>query len=155
MKRGALLLLVLLPACGENTGTSVTASEAAASVSAVVEASPVAPTTDPERPMLAAWTVVIRNSGNVAGSVSFVNSTLRDANSGAQASPRGMLSLGAADIIGLAGTNRVLAGGSLSVPVSMQYALLSGGREAVLNVAVQVVDDNGHRLTATAQADIR
>jgi len=157
LRRGALLCLVLLPACGGNTETSVTASASlpAASVSVVVETSPVISTTDPERPLLAQWRVVIQNNGNVPAGVLFVNATLRDATSGAKALPRGALSLGVGDIVTYAGTNRVPAGGSLSVPCSLGCALPSGGREAVLSVAVQVLDDNGHRLTATAQADLR
>ena len=157
MRRGALLCLVLLPACGGNTEASVTASALlpAASVSAVIETSPVSSTTDPALPLLAQWRVVIRNNGNVPAGVLLVNATLRDATSGARALPRGALSLGVADIITSAGTNRLPAGGGLSVPCSLGYALPSGGREAVLTVAIQVADDNGHLLTATAEAHVR
>lgn len=156
MRRGALLCLVLLPACGKSTETSVSASAlfVAASVSVVVGTSPVTSTSDPELPLLAVWRVVIRNDGNVPASVLFVNATLRDATSGARAVPRGGLSLGVADIITSAGTNRVPAGGGLTVPGSLGYALPSGGRKAVLTVAIQVADDNGHLLTATAEADV-
>ena len=156
MKRAALLL-VLLSACGEDTSSSLTSTSAlpAAALSLTVETSPVTTTADPLMPLMAQWRVGLRNDGGVAARISFVNSTLRDAQSGAQARPRGALSLGADEVIALAGSDRLPAGGALTVPCSLSFLLPSGGREAVLTVAVQILDDNNHLVSATAETRVR
>jgi hypothetical protein len=105
--------------------------------------------------LLAEWTIVITETAGVAGSVVFVNATLRDAATGAWAWPMPSIALSADALAERLGSNSVPARGSLSVPGSLQFALPSGGREAVLSVAVQLEDENGHRLTALTQADIR
>jgi len=154
VKRAALLLL-LLSACGEDSPSPTAPNGLAqASLSVVVETSPVVATGNPELPLRAEWRVVIRNDSNVGGRVVFVNSTLRDATSGAQARPRGALSLATDEIIARAGTDRLPAAGSLTVPCDLAFLLPSGGHAATLTVAVQVFDDNAHLIGTTIRTTV-
>jgi hypothetical protein len=105
--------------------------------------------------MLARWTIVIRETGGVGGRVTFLNSTLRDATSGARAWPTGTASLGTEALLELLGSDRLRAGGSVSVPGGLRYGFISGGKIGILTVAVQVVDDNDHVLSAMAESEIR
>jgi len=103
----------------------------------------------------AEWRVVIHETAGVGGAVQFVNAKLRDAVSGAAATPTAGLSLDAADVAARAGTNRIQAGGHLSLDESLDYGFVSGRREADLSVAVQFVDDHGNFVTGTAAARLR
>jgi hypothetical protein len=98
---------------------------------------------DPDAPLRADWVVTITVSG-AGGTVSFVNSTLRDKASGALPEPRGTLSLAEAGIVAQVGSNRVPAGGSIRVAQGLAYALPSGNRSATLVVTVQLIDDLGN-----------
>ena len=161
MRRLALAGALALAACGADdstpaSATSPTASTLpSASISVAIEAKSVTPTGDPGTPMLARWTIVIRETGGVAGRLRLVNSTLRDASSGARAWPKGTASLVTGALVELLGSDRLPAGGSVSIPFSLQYAFVSGGKVGILTVAVQVVDDNDHVLSAMAESEIR
>lgn len=98
---------------------------------------------DPEAPFRADWVVTITAAG-AGGTVSFVNATLRDAESGALPEPRGTLSLGDAGIVAEVGSNRIPAGGSVRVPQGLAYALPGDNRRATLVVTVQLIDDQGN-----------
>jgi hypothetical protein len=98
---------------------------------------------DPEAPLRADWVVTI-TAGGTGGTVSFVNATLRDAESGALPEPRGTLTLADAGIVAQTGSNRIAAGGSLRVAQGLAYALPSENRRATLVVTVQLIDDLGN-----------
>ena len=131
-------------------------SPPAASLSIAVRPDPVlaADTGDPDAPLRAEWQVRISEGSGVGGRLSFVNATLRDGASGAEAEPSGVVSMGAGDIVAQAGTNRVEPGGSLTVTQALQYDLPSGGRAGILTVTVQFVDDAGNLISRSAQAAV-
>jgi hypothetical protein len=54
--------------------------------------------------------------------------------------------------VALIGTNRLPARGTLRIPESLTYALVSGGRSVRLTVAVQVTDDSGNTVSGTTEA---
>jgi hypothetical protein len=149
--------MCLMAACGGDspTAASSTKNGPSAAISVTIEAEPVRATADPLTPMLAKWTIVIRETAAVAGTLTYVNSTLRDAATGTRAWPTGTSSLTRDTIIERLGSDRVPAGGTVRVEGGLQYAFRSGGTVGRLTVAVQLVDDNGHTLSATAEAEIR
>lgn len=162
MRRALAAGLLLLASCGGESPTSpaalaVTAAPTASAVLAVsVEVAAVKKTGDSRAPMRADWRVVIREtSGGVGLKLTWVNTTLRDAASGARATPTGTAYLSAESLAALLGSERLAAGGSASVPGGLQYKLPSGGAVGLLSVAVQALDDNGHTLTALAEAEVR
>jgi hypothetical protein len=109
---------------------------------------------DPGAPLVASWTVRVSSNSSVGARVNFVNATLRDGTSGAEAEPTGVLTLGAADITAQAGTNRVEPRSSLTVSQSLQYRLPSGGRMGTLTVTAQFRDDNGNLSSQSEQAAV-
>jgi hypothetical protein len=145
-------------ACGGGQLTNPSppaAAPAKATVSIAINPDPVVATdsSNPEAPFDARWTVEITSS-TIGARVNFVNATLRDGASGAEAEPSGMLSLGAADIAAAAGSNRVEPQGSLAVAQSLEYGLPSGGRVGVLTVTVQLTDDNGSLASKSVQVPV-
>ena len=108
---------------------------------------------DPNAPLRADWVVTITAAGT-GGTVSFVNATLRDAESGALPEPRGTLSLAEAGIVAQVGSNRIPAGGSLRVAQGLAYALPSDNRRATLVVTVQLIDDLGNLVSRSASTSV-
>jgi outer membrane protein assembly factor BamB len=125
-----------------------------AQIAFAIQPNPLTATPGQTAPHSAHWRFVLTESGGVGGTVNFVNVTLRDAASGARAAPGATMALGA-DITSRAGTNRIEPMSSLSFEANLDYGLLSGGTAATLTAAAQFADDNGHVVTASAQADIR
>lgn len=155
MRRGTFLLGLAVTACGSSPTTSPSPSPTPpprAAIAASLETQPLIASPDPARPLLARWTVVVQETNGVGGTLNFVNSSLRDAQSGATARPTGNIALDAPAIATLVGTNRIEGRGTLRVPASLQYFLVSGGRAARLTVAVQFKDDSGNVLSETAEA---
>ena len=128
---------------------------AAASLSLSVSPDPVTATEtdDPKTPLRADWVVTITSAG-AGGTVNFVNATLRDGTSGAEAEPSGTLSLGPADITAEVGSTRVEPQRSLAVAQSLEYGLPSGGRVGVLTVTVQLTDDDGNLTSKSVQVAV-
>jgi len=118
---------------------------AAASLAVSLSPDPIVATENDDRdaPFRADWVVTITAAGT-GGTVSFVNATLRDAETGALPEPRGTLTLADAGIVAQVGSNRVPAGGSLRVAQGLAYALPSDNRRATLVVTVQLIDDLGN-----------
>ncbi len=102
---------------------------------------------------VARWTVQIMETGGVGGSVSFVNATLRETDTGAPVEPYGFLSMDAAEIRRRTGTDRLAAGGTLVLAQSLAYA--SAGSGATLAVAVQLLDDNGNLVGGAVTVAVR
>jgi hypothetical protein len=102
---------------------------------------------------VAGWTVQVIESAGVGGAFTFVNATLRDADSGAPVEPQGFLSMDAAEIRKRTGTDRIAPGGTLVVNQSLAYA--SHGAGGTLAVAVQIVDDNGNVVGASVTVGVR
>jgi len=154
VKRFAVVAAVLVAGCGgESNPVAPTAAPRAALVVSV-NAEPVAAGSDPTT-HLARWAVVIRETAGVGGAVNLVNVTLRDADSGARPLRGNQVILDASLVAARAGSNRVAAEGSLTVPESVEFTLSAGGTKIVISAAVQLTDDNGHVVTGTAEAETR
>lgn len=171
MRRSPLAVLVALAsvACGaaSNPGAPTAAPAAAmaatsvspshAAVTIAVSPNPIVSgdSGDPHASRLAGWQVIVRESGGVGATVNFVNATLRDAVTGVLAEPHGVLSQASSDVLATAGSNHVAAGGSLVVPQIVSFSLPGGdtapGR---LEVTVQLTDDNGNVVGASATATV-
>jgi hypothetical protein len=132
-----------------------TGPSAHAQLSVFVLPNPVLVLRDPRDPTsrVARWTVQIMERGGVGGSLSFVNATLRDTDTGAPVEPHGFLSMDAAEIRRLTGTDRLAAGGTLVLAQSLAYA--SEGSGATLAVAVQLLDDNGNLVSGAVTAAVQ
>ena len=161
MRTWPLAILMAASGCGGGGITSpsspvATPTPAAAGFSISVNPNPVvaADSADPEVPLVASWTVKVSSTSAVGARVNFVNATLRDGASGAEAEPSGIITLAAADITALAGTNRVEPRSSLTVTQSLQYRLPSGGRMGTLTVTAQFRDDNGNLSSQSDQAAV-
>ena len=153
MRQWAFLVGLLATACGSSPSAPPSPAPAPRAALVVsVAAQPLIASPDPTRRFLARWTVVVQETNGVGGTLNFVNSSLRDAQSGATARPTGNIALGATDIVALAGTSRIDGRGALRVPASLEYFLVSGGRAVRLTVAVQFQDDSGNVLSETAEA---
>jgi len=151
-----LLVLAAAGCAGTGaTGSSPTVPTPTATVSIAINPNPVVATDrdNPDAPLVAQWTVEVTSSSTGAR-VNFVNATLRDGASGAEAEPSGTLSLGPADIVAASGSNRVEPNGRLVVAQSLQYALPSGGRAGVLTVTVQLTVDDGTLTSKSVQAPV-
>jgi hypothetical protein len=153
------VFLIAATGCGGGGVTSptppvATPTPAPAGFSIMVNPNPVvaADSGDPDAPLVASWTVKVSSTSLLGARVNFVNATLRDGTSGAEAEPSGVVSLAAADITAQAGTNRVEPRSSLTVSQSLQYRLPSGGRVGTLTVTAQIRDDNGNLASQSDQA---
>lgn len=158
MKRLAIAMILSGAGCaGENDPLALTAAtRATAGAQITVSVQPIALIVidESDTPLSATWNVVItESSGRSGGTVRFLNATVRDADSGAAAIPPS-LALTETDIAALAGTSRLAAGGSITVPLSLVFGLRSGGQRATVSVAVQVLDDNGQTISSIGQGDL-
>jgi hypothetical protein len=155
------VFLIAATGCGGGSVTSpsppvATPTPAPGGFSIMVNPNPVvaADSADPDAPLIASWTVKVSSTSSLGARVNFVNATLRDGTSGAEAEPSGIVTLAAADITAQAGTNRVEARSSLTVSQSLQYRLPSGGRTGTLTVTAQFRDDNGNLASQSDQAAV-
>jgi hypothetical protein len=101
---------------------------------------------------VARWTVQVFETAGVGGALTFVNATLRDADTGALVDP-GFLSMDAALIRARAGTDRIAANGNLALAQSLDYE--SAGSGARLAVAVQFLDDHGNVVGGSVTARVQ
>jgi len=152
------ILVLAAAGCAGPAATGVAptaATPAKAAVSIAISPDPVVATdtANPDAPLAARWTVQIASPA-VGAHVNFVNATLRDGASGAEAEPSGTLSLGPADIMAEAGTDRVDPTRSLALVQSLEYSLPSGGRAGVLTVTVQLTADDGTVLSKSVQVPV-
>jgi polyvinyl alcohol dehydrogenase (cytochrome) len=106
-------------------------------------------------PHSARWRVALAESAGVGGTVESLNTTMRDASSGALAEPTTSLALTGSDVRARAGTDRIPPSGNLSFDMAVDYRLVSGGQAVTLTAAARFSDDNGHVVTAMSQARIR
>jgi hypothetical protein len=133
--------LFVLAGCGESpTAPSPVASPPAPVTRAVVTVSarpnPIVADADGGG-FVAGTTVVVTETGGVAGAVDYINVTLRHEPGGIV----GTVNFGSDYVIANAGTNRVAANGALPVPgIAFRY---SGPRDAIVTIAVQFRDDHG------------
>ena len=90
--------------------------------------------------LLAVGTLVISETGGVGGFVNLAAISLRNTATNAEI---GTLSYSAQEIAALAGTNRVSANGTLTIPgLGAAYRLPGGARAATMSFAVALTDDH-------------
>jgi hypothetical protein len=153
VKRLAAVGMVFFAACGSSNNNPATPTSPSplpqAALVVTVNAQPVGAGSQPGT-HLARWNVVVQETAGVGGAINLMSATIRDADSGAE--PDGSkLILDASLVAARAGSNRVPARGSLTVPESSEFSLDSGGTRIVIVVAVQFADENGHVVTGTGQ----
>jgi hypothetical protein len=156
VRRLAWLAGLLAAACGGPTAPSQPSPTPAPPRAAIVvslEPGSVVASSDPSRPWLARWTLVVTETGgSVGGSINAVNVSLRDPSSGAKGGSGGFTG---EEVAKAAGTNQVAAGGSLRIPESAAFVLPSGGRRVLVNAAVQLLDDSGSFVSGTASGVVQ
>ena len=90
--------------------------------------------------LLAVGTLVITETAGVGGFVNLAAISLRNTATNAEI---GTLSYSAQEIAALAGTNRVSANGTLTIPgLGAAYRLPGGARAATMSFAVALTDDH-------------
>jgi hypothetical protein len=131
---------LLLPACG---GSNPTLPDvASATILIGVTPNPVPPSQSPITGTVSiAFNITLAEISGLGGEVVFVNSTVYDPVSGAQAAAT---YFDGADLVVFVGTKRIEAGGTLEVPQTLSYVLADYATDASLSVAVQVKDDRGN-----------
>lgn len=144
LRRSALLLpfaaALLLPACGEDTGTLPDVTRAGLQV--VVDPTPVAGVQNPITGSVAAsYRVRITETNGLGGKVVFVSSQIFDPQTGLQVAGSYFDST---DLVVFVGSDRLDPGGTLEVPQNPAYVLPDFRREAQLTVNVQLKDDRSN-----------
>jgi hypothetical protein len=155
VRRAWLLSPLLLAACGGNAALPTsTAATLASPLALEIRPDATTPSASDPRSLSMQWTIDIVNRGSSGGSLTFVNATVRDAASGAAVWPSAYVNFGPEELAAQGLPRYLSAGGSLHLTQSLQGRLPSGGRDAAVTVAIQVVADSGDVLTQTAQANL-
>ena len=146
--RVAVATALLAPACGSNTPSPTEVARAVITVS--VDPTPV-PAVASNRfgtTFSARFKVVIKETAGQGGEVQAVKTTLYDEVSGF---PVGVVNYDSADLVVFVGAKRVEAGGSLEVPIQIDYAIPGDAtaKAARLNAVVELKDDKGNAVTAS------
>jgi hypothetical protein len=105
------------------------------------------PSNNPSFRWQAEFTVVVRETAGLGLNVDFIDLTLGSGFSS--------VNFGADHIIRQAGTNRVEARQSLSIPLGIVYTGPFGARSIDVNVLVQATDDRRNSVTGTAVLLVR
>jgi hypothetical protein len=141
----ALMAVVLLAGCGGG-GDSPTEPISSGAFTVTVTPNPiVAADCDPavcggEGVLVAVGNLVITETAGVGGFVNLAAISLRNTATNAEI---GTLSYTAQEIAALAGTNRVSANGTLTIPgLGAAYRLPGGARAATMSFAVALTDDH-------------
>jgi hypothetical protein len=100
-----------------------------------------------QSPLRAEWSVTVTETAGIGGQINFTRATVSDG-----PTTIGTVELGADDISGLLGTNRLEARGSLTAPMDMTLDVSLSCRGLSLAVEAQFGDDRGNVLTGTGQA---
>ena len=155
-----VFLLAALSGCGAGGSSpaapAATPTPAAGMISLIVDPNPVpaVETGDPDTPLRAEWTVTIVLRGGAAGTVNFVNATLRDAETGVIPEPRGTINQDGAEIAEQAGTNRIAPGGRIRVAQGLDYLLPADNRRGTLVVTAQLTDDQGNLVSQSVSTTV-
>lgn len=146
----ALVASLLLPACQSDTGTIPDNPRAVITVT--LEPNPVIGTQDAFTGSVStAYIVQIREVAGLGATITFVNSTVFDPETGVQV---GASYFDSADLKVFIGSDRVEAQGELDVPQTVTYALPDARLEADLTVNVQAVDDQGGLINQSVLARV-
>jgi hypothetical protein len=144
LRRSALLLplaaALLLPACGEDTGTLPDVSRAGLQV--VVDPTPVAGVQNPLTGSVAAnYRIRITETNGLGGKLIFVSSQIFDPQTGLQVAGSYFDST---DLVVFVGSDRLDPGATVEVPQNPAYVLPDFRTEAQLTVNVQLKDDRSN-----------
>ena len=133
----ALVAALLLPACGEDTPPTGTATNAIIAVT--VNPTPVPPSFNNLTGVVSiGYRIVITELNGLGGEVLFVSAQVYDPESGQQ---RSLTYFDGADLIVFVGKKRVDPLGTLEVPQTTSYTLPDARINALLAVNVQLRDD--------------
>jgi len=158
VRRAAAVGLVLLTGCHDATKSQTAPDLPTAGLTAAltvsIDTNPITSTSNPNAPYMAQWDVVIQETAGVGVDIIFLNTTIRDATSGALATPMGLITLAGTVVAQQVGTSHIPPHGSITVPQSLQYALVSGGSAISLIIGVQGRDDGGHIVSGWGQATL-
>jgi len=94
---------------------------------------------DAEFEWMATYTVTLTESGGLGGTISAIGATLNEASGGIEVITDGELTRST----GNGPSDRLEAGGTAAIEFVTYYTLPGGGREALIDVTVQVQDDDG------------
>jgi hypothetical protein len=142
MRRSSLAALavigsLLLPACGEDTGTLPGVGRAALAIS--VTPNPVPPSQNPLTGAVSiGYRITLTETQGLGGNMEFVAAQVFDPETGLL---HGLTYFDGPDLIVFVGSKRVEPGGTLEVPQTMSYALPDARTNALLAVTVQMKDD--------------
>ena len=133
----ALVAALLLPACGEDTPPTGTATNAIIAVT--VNPTPVPPSFNNLTGVVSiGYRIVITEINGLGGEILFVSAQVYDPETGQQ---RSLTYFDGADLIVFVGEKRVEAFETLEVPQTTSYTLPDARINALLAVNVQVRDD--------------
>lgn len=144
LRRAALLAplaaALLLPACGEDTGTLPDVTRAGLQV--IVDPTPVPGVQNPLTGSVAAnYRIRITETNGLGGKLVFVSSQIFDPQTGLQVAGSYFDST---DLVVFVGSDRLDPGGTLEVPQNPAYVLPDFRKEAQLTVNVQLRDDRSN-----------
>lgn len=157
----ALVLAVVLPACGGGSSSSSPSAPTAVAtpvpvarsiVTVVVSPNPIVAGPGAQGFLFSAnFTVAIAETAGLACNLNLINVTLRNATTGVELNT---ITFNVNDIIARSGGNFVAANGTRSVPLGINYTLSGGGRQAAVTVAVQAIDGRGNTINASSQLNL-
>jgi hypothetical protein len=147
MRRGwlAVSLVAAVVGCSNDNGTSSTplappGTVIELAVTPLPSIVPATKSTDAAYSWQISWTTEVRDTAGVAGSVNFMQLTIKDQQVGF---------LNAGQIASLAGSTAVPANGALRVPITLRYILPGNGKTANLTITANVTDSGGHIVVAS------
>jgi hypothetical protein len=127
-------------ACGgEDTTTGATGPFMEVALTVTPNPITAAASDDAEFEWMATYTVTLTESGGLGGTISAVGAALNEASGGIEVITDGELTRSTAN----GPSDRLEAGGTAELSFVTYYTLPGGGREALIDVTVQVQDDDG------------
>lgn len=153
----APLALLSLSACGgDSNGSDVSGSTTSgATVSHTVspDPAPATPSSDPNYQWHTSFTVTLTETAGVAATVRSLAADLQQAAGGIVITPPTGLDESFRFQVTASG-NRLDAKGTIVVDFDFLYTLPNGGREALVTVSFNIVDDQGVQQTKTVQVKV-
>ena len=135
-----LLLVVVLPSCGDDTPTPT--GVGAAVITLTVVPNPIATVSTSGSTFVVRWTATIKESAGQGATVELVEARLYDDATGIVIAAN---AFDDKDLIVFVGSKRVEANSQLDIPQELSYTA-TAKRAAFLTVRVRVKDDKGNTL---------
>jgi hypothetical protein len=147
----AALLALVLPSCGEDTGTLPDVF--AAVIQVTVDPNPILGSQNGLTGSVSAtYRIVIEELAGLGGEVQFVSSTVFDPATGGQVA---LNYFDSTDLTVFVGTKRIEPNGTLIVPQTVSYTLPDLAKETNVTVSVQVKDDKENVSTRSLLVPIK